>query len=126
MELRGYIEYKIQKEDVINMLNIKIRKLIRIKELERIIKDLRAHIEKLSQLKSGSEITLRGEALSIQDTRLEIIRGNIIENAKKLDSDKASIFHKKCDSAKSTLVLVKSSNGKDLEDLPIVIRKEIQ
>ena len=44
MELRGYIEYKIQKEDVINMLNIKIRKLIRIKELQRIIKDLRAHI----------------------------------------------------------------------------------
>ena len=77
-------------------------------------------------MKSGSEITLRGEALSIQDTRLEIIRGNIIENAKKLDSDKASIFHKKCDSAKSTLVLVKSSNGKDLEDLPLVIRKEIQ
>ena len=138
MELRGYTEYKIQKEDEINMLNIKIRNLLsRIKELERMIKDLRAHIEKLSQLKSGSETTLGGEALSIQDTRLEIIRGDIIENAKELelltrrmcngqyskisldllykaiiDSDKASIFHKKCDSAKSTLVLVKSANGK--------------
>ena len=138
MELRGYTEYKIQKEDEINMLNIKIRNLLsKIKELERMNKDLRAHIEKLTQLKSGSETTLGGEALSIQDTRLEIIRGDIIENAKELelltrrmcngkygkislnllykaiiDSDKASIFHKKCDSAKSSLVLVKSANGK--------------
>ena len=138
MELRGYTEYKIQKEDEINMLNIKIRNLLsRIKELERMIKDLRAHIDKLSQLKSGSETTIGGEALSIQDTRLEIIRGDIIENAKELelltrrmcdgkykkitlnllykaiiDSDKANIFHKKCDSAQSTLVLVKSVNGK--------------
>ena len=138
MELRGYTEYKIQKEDEINMLNIKIRNLLsRIKELERMIKDLRAHIEKLSQLKSGSDTTIGGEALSIQDTRLEIIRGDIIENAKELelltrrmcdgkykkitlnllykaiiDSDKTNIFHKKCDSAQSTLVLVKSVNGK--------------
>ena len=74
--------------------------------------------------------------LSIQDTRLEIVKGDIIQDVKELellsrkisknnrkiilnllykatiDSDKAEIFHKKCDMAKSTLVLVKSGNGK--------------
>ena len=89
------------------------------------------------QMKSRENNTEQIDALCIQDTRLEIIRGDIIENAKELelltrrmcngkygkislnllykaiiDSDKASIFHKKCDSAKSTLVLVKSANGK--------------
>ncbi len=95
--------------------------------------DLRAYIEKLSQMKSEAGY----EALSLQDTRLEIIRGEIIETANELelitrkmcqnkfkkislnllykaivDSDKSEIFHQKCDSAESTLVLVKSANGK--------------
>ena len=74
--------------------------------------------------------------LTIQDTRLEIVKGDIIQDVKELellsrkisknkskiilnllykatiDSDKAEAFHKKCDPAKSTLVLVKSENGK--------------
>ena len=117
-------------------MNIKIKGLLsRLKELELRNEELRAYIEKLSQMKSegGNQV----EALTIQDTRLEIIRGDIIENANELelltrkicqnkykkislnllykaivDSDKAEIFHKKCDSANSTLVLVKSANGK--------------
>ena len=76
------------------------------------------------------------QSLSIQDMRLEVIKGDIIQNASELelltrrickhynkiilnllykataDSDKASVFHNKCDSAENTLVLVKSSNGK--------------
>ena len=79
---------------------------------------------------------LENEILSIQNIHLEIIKGDIIEDVKELellsrrisknnskiilnllykatiDSDKAEIFHKKCDFAKSTLVLVKSQNGK--------------
>ena len=136
LELSTYSQYKIEKEDEINTLNIKIKGLLsRLKELELRNGELRAYIEKLSQMKSegGNQV----EALTIQDTRLEIIRGDIIENAKELelltrkicqnkykkislnllykaivDSDKAEIFHKKCDSANSTLVLVKSANGK--------------
>ena len=136
IELSTYSQYKIEKEDEINTLNIKIKGLLsRLKELELRNEELRAYIEKLSQMKSeGGNLV---EALTIQDTRLEIIRGDIIENANELelltrkicqnkykkislnllykaivDSDKAEIFHKKCDSANSTLVLVKSANGK--------------
>ena len=134
LELSTYNEYKSQKEEEINMLSIKIQNLLnKIKELEMRNEDLRAYIEKLSQMKSEKGY----EALSLQDTRLEIIRGEIIETAKELelitrkmcqnkykkislnllykaivDSDKAEIFHQKCDSAKSTLVLIKGANGK--------------
>ena len=134
LELSSYNEYKIQKEEEINKLSIKIKNLLnKIKELEMRNEDLRAYIEKLSQMKSEAGY----EALSLQDTRLEIIRGEIIETANELelitrkmcqnkfkkislnllykaivDSDKSEIFHQKCDSAESTLVLVKSANGK--------------
>ena len=71
----------------------------------------------------------------MQEEDLEIIKGDIIENNKELelltnkicknnkkltlnilykatiDSDRAAVFHNKCDSAKSTLVLIKSGNG---------------
>ena len=134
LELSSYNEYKIQKEEEINKLSIKIKNLLnKIKELEMRNEDLRAYIEKLSQMKSEAGY----EALSLQDTRLEIIRGEIIETANErelitrkmcqnkfkkislnllykaiVDSDKSEIFHQKCDSAESTLVLVKSANGK--------------
>ena len=71
----------------------------------------------------------------IQDENLEIVKGEIIENNKELelltnkicknhkkltlnilykatvDSDRAAVFHNKCDFAKSTIVLIKSGNG---------------
>ena len=138
IELARFNEYKIQKEEEIDILNIQIQKLLkRIKELERINEDLRAYIAKISQMKSGENNAEQIDALCIQDTRLEIIRGDIIENAKELelltrricnnkykkislnliykaiiDSDRANVFHNKCDSAKMTLVLVKSGNDK--------------
>ena len=138
IELARFNEYKIQKEEEIDILNIQIQNLLkRIKELERINEDLRAYIAKISQMKSGENNTEQIDALCIQDTRLEIIRGDIIENAKELelltrricnnkykkislnliykaiiDSDRANVFHNKCDSAKMTLVLVKSGNDK--------------
>ena len=81
-------------------------------------------------------MNLEDQLLTIQDTPLEIIRGDIIRNEvelellsrkickkrrkvilnllykAKIDSDKAEVFHSKCDFARSTLVLVKSVNGK--------------
>ena len=147
LELTRFGEYKLEKEDEINMLNkedeinmlnIKIQTLLsKQKELEKMNADLREYIEKLKQIKSGVADVQNGESLTIQDTRLEIIRGDIIETPKELelltrrmcnqkykkislnllykaiiDSDKASAFHKKCDSANCTLVLVRSANGK--------------
>ena len=82
LELSTYNEYKSQKEEEINMLSIKIQNLLnKIKELEMRNEDLRAYIEKLSQMKSEKGY----EALSLQDTRLEIIRGEIIETANELE-----------------------------------------
>ena len=52
LELSTYNEYKSQKEEEINMLSIKIQNLLnKIKELEMRNEDLRAYIEKLSQMK---------------------------------------------------------------------------
>ena len=74
--------------------------------------------------------------LTIQDTRLEVVKGDIIQSAGELelltrkicknhkkiklnllykatiDSDEASAFHKKCDAASNTIVLVRSGNDK--------------
>ena len=76
------------------------------------------------------------QTLTIQDTRLEIIKGDILQSPAELelltrkmckdygkitlnllykatvDSDKASVFHNKCDSASNSLVLVQATNGK--------------
>ena len=151
-------EYKRIKEEEISYYKIKLEELIqnskRIEEYvlqkEKEISELKViNDELLRKLKmnefeyqnilrqsQNKEINLENQSLLIQDTRLEIVKGDIIQNAKELeilsrkisknnkkisfnliykasiDGDKAEIFHKKCDGAKSTLVLVKSSNDK--------------
>ena len=76
------------------------------------------------------------QTFTIQDTRLEIIKGDILQSPSELelltrrmckdygkvtlnllykatvDSDKAAAFHNKCDIAKSSLVFIESGNGK--------------
>ena len=157
-ELGEFDEYKRIKEEEINSLKIQIEELlINQKKMEefriqkqREIDELRAFIDDLlkkqkiddsqyqSILKENQkrEVNMEDQMLTIQDTRLEIVKGDIIQDVKELemlsrkisknnrkiifnllykatiDSDKAEKFHKKCDSAKSTLVLVKSGNGK--------------
>ena len=105
-------------------------------ELIRRLKIIESQSQKNLNQKQNNDIKLEDEMLTIQDTRLEIVKGDIIQNVKELellsrkisknnqkiilnllykatiDSDKAEAFHKKCDSAKSTIVLVKSENGK--------------
>jgi len=80
--------------------------------------------------------SMKNQTLTIQDTRLEIVKGDIIQSSEELelltrkicknskkvtlnllykatiDTDKASAFHNKCDWANKTLVLIKSGNGK--------------
>jgi hypothetical protein len=157
-ELNKYEQYKMVKEQEIHNLKMKIEELlINQKKIEQInlqkqkeIDELRAFIDELirkqkldkSQYQSllrqkeQSQTNLEDQMLTIQDTRLEIVKGDIIQDVKELellsrkisknnrkivlnllykatiDSDKAEVFHQKCDNAKSTLVLVKSDNGK--------------
>ena len=119
-KLNDFEEYKRIKEKEINNLNAFIDKLkIQIKEYQYIIK-----------------MNKEKETLIIHDSHVEIVKGDIIRKAEELefltrkmckkhkkiilnliykastDSDKAEIFHKKCDSSKSTLVLIKSKNEK--------------
>ena len=147
-------EYKKIKEEEILYLKMQIEELIqnlkKLKEYvlqkEKEIKELKLFNEDLIRqhkvyesylLKNkNNNMNLEDDMLTIQDTRLEIVKGDIIQNVKELelltrkisvnnrkitlnllykatiDSDKAEIFHRKCDFAKSTLVLVKSQNGK--------------
>ena len=106
--------------------------------LKQEIERLKLQIEELLKNKRRLEELLleAKQTLTIQDTRLEIIKGDIIQTTTELefltrkicqnhnkitlnllykatiDSDKASVFHNKCDSAENSLVLIKSTNGK--------------
>ena len=122
--------YKKQKEEEIAHLKLKIEELLKQ------ITVLEQRIYKESLIKQQSKTTNEKQSLTIQDTRLEIVKGDIIQSAAELelltrkickdyhkitlnllykatvDSDKASIFHEKCDGATNSLVLVQSTNGK--------------
>ena len=155
-QLNEFDQYKRNKEEEISLLKDQIEELLSnqkkndqfLKDKIKEIDELKLYIEELlqKQRKSESEYQymlrkskkneMEDQMISIQDTRLEIVRGDIIQDTKELelltrkisknnnkiilnllfkaivDSDKAEAFHEKCDFAKSTLVLVKSTNGK--------------
>ena len=157
-KVNEYDEYKRIKEEEANSLKMKDKEILLMiqkkiedygKKNQKEIDEFKAFIDQLLQkqklgqtqyqnigLKQNYEINLGNQFLTLQDIRLEIIKGDIIEDIKELellsrrisknnskiilnllykatiDSDKAEIFHKKCDFAKNTLVLVKSKNGK--------------
>ena len=115
-------------------------------EAKKTIEELKLQISRMMEEKTYTESIIRKQqkqvsggdkqTLMIQDTRLEIIKGDIIVSTSELefltrkicqnynkitlnliykatiDSDKASVFHNKCDFASNSLVLVKSTNGK--------------
>ena len=150
-------QYKKLKVEEINYFKLQIEEYIKnIKKLEEIlllkqkeIDELKLQIQQLIKnvnISQSQNYIIRqqkadaGSAnkqmLTIQDTRMEIIKGDIIQSTAELefltrkicqnhqkvtldllykatlDSDKASVFHNKCDFASRTLVLVKSENGK--------------
>ena len=115
-------------------------------EAKKTIEELKLQISQMMEEKTYTESIIRKQqkqvsggdkqTLMIQDTRLEIIKGDIIVSTSELefltrkicqnynkitlnliykatiDSDKAGVFHNKCDCASNSLVLVKSTNGK--------------
>ncbi len=158
-ELNEFENYKKMKENEINSYKIQIEELLKnqnkIKEFsnqkQNEIDELKSYIDELLRKQKLDEEAYRQsieeqnlnnkeieeeKVLSIQDTRLEVVKGDIIQNTDELelltrkisknnkkivlnllykatiDSDKAEIFHQKCDSAESSLVLIKSGNGK--------------
>ena len=158
-KLNEFEEYKRIKEEEISLLKTQIEELLsnqrRIEEYanqkQKEIDELKLYIEELlkklkqneyeyqnmlRQTQQRETTNMEDQMLSIQDTRLEVIKGDIIQNAKELelltrkisknnkkitlnllykatfDSDKAQAFHNKCDSVNNSLVLIKSGNGK--------------
>ena len=150
--------YKKLKEEEINYFKRQIEELIKKQKKsdeilllkQREIDELKFQIQQLiknvnisesknvimRQQQKAGQGSIHNQMLTIQDTRMEIVKGDIIQssaelefltrkicqNHKKvtlnllykatLDSDKASVFHNKCDFANRTLVLVKSGNNK--------------
>ena len=116
---KAFENYKRAKEQEVAHLKLRIEELLR-------------------QITASQQTVSSGEkqTLTIQDTRLEVVKGDIIKTASELelltrkmskdynkitlnllykatvDSDKASVFHEKCDGADNTLVLIESTDGK--------------
>lgn len=119
---KAFDNYKRQKEQEVAHLKLRIEELLR----------------QIRQITISQQTVSSGEkqTLTIQDTRLEVVKGDIIKSATELelltrrmskdynkitlnllykatvDSDRASVFHEKCDGADNTLVLIESGNGK--------------
>ena len=132
---------KLQIED---LLNQKKRLEELLSQAKRTIEELKLQISKMMEEKSYMESVVKQQrttegkkqTLTIQDTHLEIIRGDILQSTAELelltkkicqnynritinllykatiDSDRAEAFHQKCDRANNSIVLVKSGNGK--------------
>ena len=136
----------------IERLKLQIEELLKQKqrleqlllEAQKTIEELKLQISKVIEEKNYTESIIRQQRvtggdkqmLTIQDTHLEIIKGDIIQSTAELefltrkicqnynkitlnllykatiDSDSASVFHNKCDVATNSLVLVKSGNDK--------------
>ena len=123
-------EFAFQKQKEIEELKAFIDELIRKQKIDQ------SQYQSILKQKEQTEAKLEDQMLTIQDTRLEVVKGDIIQDVKELellsrkisrnkskiklnllykatiDGDRAEVFHKKCDGAKSSLVLVKSANGK--------------
>ena len=126
--------------DQLSLENEKLK--IRIEELEDIkskyeeeIQSLKEN-EKMFSMQSGMSNNMENKENDEEDIQELAIKGDIIHNTSELDllvqkinklnqkltlnllykatvdSDKAVIFHRKCDNAKSTLVLVETDKGK--------------
>jgi prophage DNA circulation protein len=120
--------YKQIKEEEINLYKLKLEKYkILNLQKEKEINELRLKlsnsnmIEKTRFIQDSCLEIVKGEIIH-NNNELEFLTRKICDNKKKMtlnllykatvDSDKAVAFHNKCDGAKSTIVLVESKNGK--------------
>ena len=148
---------KILKEDENSLLKSQIQELLKnqkrleeiILEKQKVNEELKLQIQQLINKLNISESqnniirqtqrvrnSLDNQTLTIHDSHLEVIKGDIIKSTSELefltrkicrnykkitldllykasiDGDKAESFHNKCDIANSSLVLIKTSDGK--------------
>ena len=121
---------KRTKEEEISVLKLRIEELLRankileqkLLEAQRTIEELKMELSKLISEKNYSESLIRQQRTSGGAGELELLTRKICKNHKKIklnllykatiDSDEASAFHKKCDAASNTIVLVRSGNDK--------------
>ena len=127
-ENSDFERYKQIKEEEINLYKLKLEecKLLNLQK-EKEIKELKLKLSNSSMIENAQFIQdscleiVKGEIFHNND-ELEFLTRKVCDNKKKMtlnllykatvDSDKASAFHSKCDGAKSTIVLVESKNGK--------------
>ena len=109
-----------EKDKTINELNLKIQQLLEQNNLEA-SQDQSKLMSKSNSFQIDNNLKIiKGEILQ-DNSELELLTRKICQNNKKItlnllykatvDSDKAAAFHNKCDSAKSSIVLIQS--GKD-------------
>ena len=123
--------YKQMKEQEINLYKKQIEELLqKINLLQQENNNLKNKLGELinkydliqsQNSKDGSLAIVKGEIIQSNE-ELELLTRKICTDQKKVtlnllykatvDSDKAEAFHKKCDKAERSIVLVKSSNGK--------------
>ena len=156
-EQSNFDRYKKLKEEEVKYLKLQLEELLKnVKNLEEILSAKQKIIDELKLqnqsyknninsseneallMKNTKYFTegMKNQSLTIQDTHLEIVKGDIIKSSEELefltrkickqskkitldllykatiDGDKASSFHNKCDWASKTLVLIKSGKGK--------------
>ena len=117
----NYNEYKKWKDDELAYYKSQNEELLRrINQLQNENNKMKLYIQK-NYKDSGFKIIAKGEIIQ-NKSELEFLIRKICKNHRKttlnllykatVDSDKAKAFHSKCDEAKSSLVLIKSGNGK--------------
>ena len=119
-------QYRKKTEEEISQYQSEIEKLLnKINILENENNKIKIEYEKLSKLSVYKRRTklriVKGEIIQ-NNEELEFLTQRICKDHKKItlnllykatvDSDKAEVFHRKCDNTPSSLVLVKSNNNK--------------
>jgi hypothetical protein len=110
-----------EKDKTINELNLKIQQLLEQNNIEA-SQDQSKLMSKSNSFQLDNNMKIvKGEILQ-NNSELEFLTRKISQNSKKItlnllykatvDSDKAAAFHKKCDSAKCSIVLIQSGKGK--------------
>ena len=132
-------EYKKHQKKLEEILLLKQREIDELKlQIQRLIKNVNISQTQNYLMRQQQKLnsSMNKQMLTIQDTRMKVVKGDIIKSTAELefltrkicqnhqkvtldllykatlDTDKASVFHNKCDDANGTLVLIKSGNGK--------------
>ena len=110
-----------EKDKTINELKLKIQQLLEQNNIEA-SQDQSKLMSKSNSFQIDNNLKIIKGEIFQDNSELELLTRKISQNNKKItlnllykatvDSDTAAAFHNKCDSAKSSLVLIQSGNGK--------------